>query len=294
MKGIARGFVERALEKLISSLKKMDFKVVLKKPQSFRVMSYQLEYKPIESVEEAIYFLKMRLKEFTRYLPKIIVFPRFTVNLFFGLIPFSRKRLLTSKGLLLVQRYRILFDEAYKRVLKIFGDMTDGVVIGGTLYYGEGETLYIYREGECVEFTVRSPALFEIDGNGAAFVYPELLMDYRTTRKLQEMGIKLIFTSESFGSFDPWKAKLGIWARSQSIGLFGINSVMVGKVLGERHEGIAFVSAPAVLTRNLDGYIVKLTEPNGRGIAIADLDVEALERYLLSLPKTYRKYWSLV
>ncbi len=294
MKAFAYGFVERTLEKLEKALEKLEFKFSLKKPQSLRVMSYQLEFKPFESLEEALYFYKIRLKEFTRYVPKVIVFPRYTVNLLMGLVPFSHRRLLTSKGFVIIDKYFDLFKEAYRRILMIFGKHTDSLVIGGTLFSEKEELLFIYKDGTVTVSKIKTPCLIELEGTKFAFVKPEKLLTYSTTRELQEAGIRVIFTSESFGNFDEWKMRLGIWARSQSIGIFGVNSVMVGKILGETHEGVAFVSAPAFLTRNLDGFIVKLVDPKGRGIAIADIDIETLENYLANLPKTYRKYRSLV
>jgi len=128
-----------------------------------------------------------------------------------------------------------------------------------------------------------------------AFLFPDEVTDYRMVRSLSEEGVRVFFSVESVeGSYSEWRMKAGIWARSQSIGVYGVNSSLTGRFLGRELFGISFVSAPAPLTKNLDGFVVKLTDPKGSGMVIADLDMESLERFIDSLPKTYRKYTSFV
>ena len=265
----------------------------IKGKSSFRIMSYQFDFKPFSTPDEAIYFINARIREILRYLPRIVVFPRYTANLFLGLLPFSKKRLHTEKGLELSSRFYTILKSFYIELVNKIGKITGVTFVSGTVFSEEEEIVVIYAGDDVHVFTNEdSTKVVNFEGYKLAFLFPDETMDYKKPRLLQEMDVEVFITSENWEDENEWVMRKGMWARSQTLGIFGINSAMVGNIFGKEFFGTSFVSAPAVLTKNFTGFVVKLNDHKEKGVAIADINMDVIEEYSRSLPKTYRKYWS--
>ena len=296
-----RGFLWNYLEKLIARMEKSLDRIKVSTPQGrsngFRVMAYQLPFEPIYTVEKALEFVDQRIREISKYNPHVVVFPRYTGNLLMGIVPLSGKKLFTEKGKKIVENYGVIFRSGYISIMRKIAMSTGSTVVGGTILLpGEKEEYYVFSSSGDVIASGGLKSIykiFKVKDVVCSFMFPEELRDYKKVRKFMEDGGRVVFTSETFEKpARDWKIKTGIWARSQSLGVFGVNSSMYGNFLGFELTGITFVSSPAALTKRLDGFVVKLTDPNSKGIAIADLDFDTLEEYISTLPKNYKR-WTL-
>ncbi len=286
-----RRSLKRELSK-VTELLKVDRGSLWREKQKnrFRVLTYQIEYNLFRNPMDMFVFLSIILREIFRYAPNLVVLPRFFINLFLSLLPFS-KRKIRDNPFSLVEKYKDVIFEEYAEILKIFSSICISGIFGGTL---KGSSEYaIFAIDEEFIISDKDVFTFNVDDVKIAYVKPELLKDFKVARKLQEAGVRMIITGESFvDEFNIWKAKSGVWARSQSVGIFGVNSVMVGRYFGKNHKGISFISAPSIFTKNNDGFVAKLNEPEKRGIVVADLYLDSLEEFLAKQPKTYKKYRS--
>ncbi len=295
-----RGFLWNYLERILVRLDKLLDRIKvspLEKPEGFRVMAYQMPFEPVYTVEGALDFVDQKIKEISKYNPHVVAFPRFSGNFLMGLVPLSGKRISQEKGKKILNNYGVIFRSAYISILRKIAISTSSVVVGGTIMISENKEEYyvVSDRGEIVASGSSKSIykLFKVKGITCSYMFPKELEDYRSVRRFMEDDGRLVFTSEIFdGMFNEWILRKGMWARSQSLGIFGVNSVTFGTFLGRDYKGLSFVSAPAALTKKLDGFVVKLTDSQNKGIAIADLDFNTLENYLQALPKTYKR-WTL-
>jgi len=294
-----RGFLWNYLEKSVARMEKLLEGIDTPKIErggGFRVLSYQLPFEPLLTVEDALRFVEGRMRDISKYAPSVVSFPRYFGNFFMGLVPFSGKKLATDKGVKIVESYGTIFRSAYISVLRKVATAVGATVVGGTILLpGDEEEYYIVSErGDVISSgTIRSVyRIFKCSDVLCAFFFPEELRSYEKVRKVMEEGVRIVFSVETHENFSEWEMRKGLWARSQSLGIFGVNSALTGEFLGRKYRGISFVSAPALLTRRFDGFVVRLLDPDGKGLAIADLDVSTLEGYIESLPKTYKR-WTL-
>ncbi len=102
---------------------------------------------------------------------------------------------------------------------------------------------------------------------------------FETFRILRGAGVDIvmvpIFNPEPYNF---WLALRGIWPRVQESLVYGIKSAMVGEVLGYSMTGRAGIFAPLELSPGGDGVLAELEDPQGEGLAAANLDLEALQR----------------
>ena len=89
---ILEGLFIKNLDMVLRRIKGRYLSSSVKGKESFRIMSYQFDFKPFSTPDEALYFIDARIKEIARYSPRMVVFPRYTANLFLGLLPFSKKK----------------------------------------------------------------------------------------------------------------------------------------------------------------------------------------------------------
>lgn len=79
--------------------------------------------------------------------------------------------------------------------------------------------------------------------------------------------------------YNYWKHLRGAWPRVQENPVYAVQSTLVGDFLGEPMSGKTSIFAPMELTLNGDGILAQCAEPTGPGLAVADLDLEALARF---------------
>ena len=129
---------------------------------------------------------------------------------------------------------------------------------------------------------------------------------FETYRLAALMGAEIVAAPVS--NVEPyhfWKLRRGAWPRVQETPVYAVQSVIVGDFLGDPMTGKASIFAPAELTPGGDGVLAQCEASTGRGLAVADLDLDALaafrtERSALSrlnlelirrhLPRVYADY----
>jgi len=78
------------------------------------------------------------------------------------------------------------------------------------------------------------------------------------------------------GGYNYWKHLRGAWPRVQESPVYAVQSALVGEFFGESMFGVASIFAPMELTPKGDGILAQCDVPSGSGLAVADLDLEAL------------------
>lgn len=97
--------------------------------------------------------------------------------------------------------------------------------------------------------------------------------------------------------YDEWRALRGIWSRVQESPMYGLQSCLVGRVLGMELTGKSGVYGPAELSPRGDGIWVRVDEPEGEGVVVAAVDLRQLDEHRQRLgldrsfnPELYRRY----
>ncbi|MFY9258233.1 MAG: nitrilase-related carbon-nitrogen hydrolase [Dethiobacteria bacterium] len=97
--------------------------------------------------------------------------------------------------------------------------------------------------------------------------------------------------------YNYWLALRGIWPRVQECPVYGVKSALVGSLLGFEFTGRAGIFAPAELTPDGSGVLAEVESPEEEGIAIAGIDLFALEELRRNHPwrdsnlALYRRYF---
>jgi predicted amidohydrolase len=112
---------------------------------------------------------------------------------------------------------------------------------------------------------------------------------YETFRILEQQGVDIaLLPIANLEEYNYWLALRGIWPRVQESALYGVKSALVGRVAGFTFTGRAGVFAPLEITPNRDGVLAEVEHFDREGIALADLDLEAL--YELRRDHPWRDY----
>jgi len=109
---------------------------------------------------------------------------------------------------------------------------------------------------------------------------------FETFRILRGLGAEVVVvpSADPTYPYSNWKALRGIWPRVQETQVFGVQSALVGDVLGMRLTGHAGIYAPLPITEHGDGCVAVSAEPEGEDLVVADLDIAALRRYRTEHP----------
>jgi len=101
---------------------------------------------------------------------------------------------------------------------------------------------------------------------------------FETFRLLELKGARVIMIPVANPeAYNYWLALRGIWPRVQESLVYGVKSAMVGSLLGFTLTGKAGIFSPVELTPEGDGVLAELKSPDREGMAVADLDLYALE-----------------
>ncbi|HEX6988424.1 MAG TPA: nitrilase-related carbon-nitrogen hydrolase [Bacillota bacterium] len=97
--------------------------------------------------------------------------------------------------------------------------------------------------------------------------------------------------------YDEWRALRGIWPRVQESPMYGLQSSLVGRVLGMTLTGKSGIYGPAELSPNGDGIWARMDDPEAEGVVVATVDLRQLDehRRRLGLDRSfnlelYRRY----
>lgn len=121
---------------------------------------------------------------------------------------------------------------------------------------------------------------------------------FETFRILELAGADLVLLPIADPQeYNFWLALRGIWPRVQESPLYGIKGALVGRVAGFVFTGRAGIFAPLKLTPNRDGVLDEVKPYDREAMAVADLDLEALDRFRSdhpwrdNNPALYRRYF---
>lgn len=101
---------------------------------------------------------------------------------------------------------------------------------------------------------------------------------YETFRVLEQENAEIVLLPiANQEAYNYWLALRGIWPRVQESVLYGVKSAHVGSIAGLTFSGRAGIFAPLELTPNGDGVLAEVESFDREAIAMADLDLDALQ-----------------
>ncbi len=109
---------------------------------------------------------------------------------------------------------------------------------------------------------------------------------FETFRILELKGARLV--ALPIANPEPyhfWLAMRGIWPRVQESLVYGVKGALVGSLPGITFTGKAGVFAPLELTPGADGVLDEVEHPDREGMALATLDMQALEELRREHPR---------
>ncbi len=154
------------------------------------------------------------------------------------------------------------------------------------------------------EWGISAGGGFELFETAAGKIAVPVCMDatfYETFRILELKGAEIVILPIANPEpYNYWLALRGIWPRVQECPLYGIKSALVGNLLGFEFTGRAGIFAPVELTPDGTGVLAEVDSPEKEGIALAEIDLEALRELRCnhpwrdSNPALYRRYFPRV
>ncbi len=121
---------------------------------------------------------------------------------------------------------------------------------------------------------------------------------FETFRLLERRGAEVVIIPIANPEpYNYWLALRGIWPRVQESPVYGIKSALVGRLLGFELTGRAGIFAPLELTPDGSGVLAEVEPFDGEGMAVAELDLEALRQLRADHPwrdsneALYRRYF---
>lgn len=101
---------------------------------------------------------------------------------------------------------------------------------------------------------------------------------FETFRILSLLGAEIVILPIANAEpYNYYLALRGIWPRVQESLVYGIKSALVGSFLNFTFTGKAGIYAPLEISPARDGVLAETKYPSGNDLAIADLDLEALQ-----------------
>jgi predicted amidohydrolase len=121
---------------------------------------------------------------------------------------------------------------------------------------------------------------------------------YETFRTLENHNAEIaLLPIANLEDYNYWLALRGVWPRVQESPIYGVKSALVGSIAGLNFTGRAGIYAPLELTPTRNGVLAEVENYAGEAMAIADLNLEALDELRQSHPwrdqnqSLYNKYF---
>jgi hypothetical protein len=176
----------------------------------------------------------------------LLIFPRLTGNLLAGVSPIR------------IENFERL-DPFYTDLLRYISKGLDvPIVAPGVETFRTSPDVLVIENGEVLHrYTLRERfAVADFGEWYAAVLRKEDTLSSKALRPLVEKNVfAFIHFDLETEENDWWKEKKGLWARSQSLEVFGIKVSPRGTFLGKTYRGKSYVSAPIPLTPNLTGFL---------------------------------------
>ena len=182
----------------------------------------------------------------------------------------------------------------------------NGEIVNRSFLYGPGGELRGSQDKVHLlpvesEWDVKRGSYFSVIETALGKLALPVCMDatyYETFRLIELAGADIVLLPiADQQEYNYWLALRGIWPRVQESQIFGVKSALVGSVAGFTFTGRAGIFAPLEITPKRDGVLAEVEPFDSEAIAVADLDLEALDRLRADHPwrdrnpALYRKYF---
>ncbi|PLV59830.1 hypothetical protein [Thermotoga sp. KOL6] len=194
----------------------------------------------------------------------LLIFPRLTGNLLMGVFPFK-----TGK----FEKLEPFYTDLLRYISR---NLNVPVISPGVETFKMLSDVLVVRNGEIVKRYIPQSKRVIVDlGNWFVSILGK--EDIFSSKVLRPMVEKEVFTFIHFDleteEKDWWEEKKGLWARSQSLEVFGVKLSPRGTFFNNSYHGKSYISAPIPLTPNLTGFL----RQNGGVKISADLEINLLK-----------------
>lgn len=287
---------------------------------AFRAAAVQLEWRVCETAEEYADLMYDRVRAAVQEGAELIAFPEDTGSLLVGVIPGIGQMLhdapieealqqiggdmqVADVFRILGRATRRIYETTFRTLAEGFGvhiaagsamlPLPDSRVLNvGHLFTPDGQVM---RQNKChllpmeQEWGLSPGEDLDVFDTALGRIGMPVCMDatfYETFRilRLQGADVAVVPIGDPEYPYSHWKAMRGIWPRVQESQIFGVQSALVGDVMGMKLTGRSGIFAPLELTPERDGILAIASEPEGEVIVTADLDITALRQFRLDHP----------
>jgi predicted amidohydrolase len=252
-----------------------------------------------------------RVKEAHRLGAQIVVFPEYNSLPLFGLLPgvdqmdnglntpnsSAEKPAISPADIFNFMTPAVMpfIDTLFSRLASAYGiyimagsyPLADGKdLVNRSFLYGPGGKLLgsqdkVHLLPMEVEWKMKKGNCFRHFNTGFGTLAMPVCMDatyFETFRLLEADGVDIaLLPIANLEEYNYWLALRGIWPRVQESALYGVKSALVGNAAGFTFTGKAGIFAPLELTSDHSGVLAETENPCGDAIAVADLNLEALQ-----------------
>jgi len=248
-----------------------------------------------ESSRDLLNFIYRSIRNSLFQIDLLVLPPSFGTSLL-GAIPFLNKHFYFESGTMYVERFQELLSERFINMMKWFSKELGISIVSGGVDTESKMTVQVYNRGDLLynrDILREEPEVMELDGYKLVVLNEEEAKDFRTIRHFMEREVYIYIVYSKKSNENLWEDKLDIWARSQSLGVYGIKSSLSGRIFGKVYRGRSVITAPIPLTPNLDGYLAR-SDLMGAAKLTAILDISKLVSYLKNYENGYERYWKLL
>jgi len=264
-------------------------------PHQIHVCLLHFDARIFESSKDLLNFIYRNTRDSLYRIDLLILPPSFGTSLL-GVVPFLGKHFYFESGAKYVERFQELLSERFINLMKWFSKELGITIISGGVDTKEKTIVQVYDRGDLLynrDVSREKPAVIELNDYKLAVLNEKDAKDFRTIRGFMDEGVYVyvVYSKRSYENL--WEDKLDIWARSQSLGVYGIKSSLSGRIFGKVYRGRSTITAPIPLTPNLDGYLAR-SDVVGTAKLTAILDISKLVSYLKNYENGYERYWKLL
>lgn len=249
------------------------------------VCAFQNLPKPFKSANDFVDRLLEEIRDDLVF-ADLLVLPRLAGNLLYGVWPVLNKRKIDE----IYERLKTPYLNLLKYISK---ELSISIVAAGVEDFKKPPEVYVLKDG-CLIYKRdlsgdEQPTAVFLDDWTIAILRREETFSFEKMRPLVEKGVyTFILLDLEEEDKNWWIEKTGLWARSQSLEVFGVKASPFGQFLDRTFKGKSYVSAPVPLTPSLNGFLTKTDERNSK--VSVDLDLELLSR---KRHENYKRFVSL-
>ncbi|MGM0689439.1 MAG: nitrilase-related carbon-nitrogen hydrolase, partial [Bacillota bacterium] len=283
--------------------------------ERIRVAALQVEFRLYKDPLEYADAIHRRIREAVKEGARLVVFPEYNSLPLLGLLPgiekieeaYRNKETSNSGGnkeeeISLTEVFRYMSPAVRPLVHTIFSNLSsayglyimagsypladNGDLINRSFLYGPtGELIGSQDKVHLLpieaEWNLKRGSSFSVFETALGRLALPVCMDatyFETFRILVQKGAHIVLLPiADMQEYNYWLALRGIWPRLQESPIYGIKSALVGSIAGLTFTGRAGIFAPLELTPEGNGVLAEVEAYDREGIALADLDLKALD-----------------